>query len=280
MIRGRFAYLLLAFALSMPLAAFAQSDAGPSADIDEYILLISKLKTLPMDRQSDELKNYLDKHPDTGFRSEIENNISSLNKFMANTDPTKKKDEKDTDLYLKAVSLAKKLSYVDQVALWEQFLSENPDSIYKKDVLYKLQNLKSKSPTSFQDSAPQNTTPIQNNIPISRNLAYKDKDKALLLSIFPGLVVPGIAHWYTKDYMIAGILTALRIGGLGIGLSGLLQYQNTPTLIGGIVTGFSYVADVADAPFTVDRYNEKLEQRTPPLSFAITPKSVLVSYKF
>ena len=267
----------LVFLAVLPLTAFSQTEGS---DLSEYIDAVSKLRGLSIDRQIESLKTYLENHPESPFRDEVESNINQLNRFLTTTDPTKKRAEKDTELYLKAVGLAKTLPAEEQAALWEQFLKENPDTMYKKDILYKLSALRSKLPrTQANPNAPSETAP---KAPVVRRLAYKDKDKALLLSIFPGLVVPGIAHWYTRDYMIAGIITAFRIVGLGVGFNGYVNQSDNAMLVGGIITTFSYGADIIDAPFTVDRYNDALEAANPapPISLGITPRSLLVSYRF
>jgi hypothetical protein len=80
------------------------------------------------------------------------------------------------------------------------------------------------------------------------------------LATFPGLVVPGIAHWYTRDYTLAGVLTGLRVGGLAVLIPGIIDGNAAMTIAGAILAGFSYIVDVADAPFTVKRYNDALEE--------------------
>ncbi|MCB0309036.1 MAG: hypothetical protein KDD48_06660 [Bdellovibrionales bacterium] len=271
---------VLIFGLSFSLV-FAQGEEESSGfDTDEYIELVNKLKEIPADQQIDLLRDYLGSHPNSIYRAEIEENLNNLNKYLARADPSKQKEQRDTELYLKAVALSQTLPKNQQYALWVQFLKENPQTIYKKDILFKLQELQ--GPRTQQNEIPRSQSNIANSktkgIPVVRQLAYKDKDKAVLYAIFPGLIVPGIAHWYTGERLIAGILTALRVTGLSIGLYGLVQRESTPTIIGGVIAGFSYMGDIADAPFSVDRYNENLEKQHPQVS--IGPTSLQLSWRF
>src|SRR5262249_33095754 len=103
------------------------------------------------------------------------------------------------------------------------------------------------------------------------NVEFKDQQTAILLATFPGLIVPGIGHWYTYDYTIAGILTGLRLAGFAAGIPGIVNDDTALIWMGSIMVGFSYLFDVADAPFSVQRYNEELEQKKKSGSFLFTP---------
>jgi hypothetical protein len=248
--------------LSPPLMAAEKSSKETKlGDAREYVEAIDRARDLSVDEQIELWRRFLNDHPNSSFRDEIETNVKHLDDLLTQTDPTRKREQKDSDRYLRAVEYSKKLSNEDQSDLWEQFLEENPQTLYRKEILQRLEELHVK---------PERRTPlvgVKNEAvvtvkqsPVISRLPYKNAQKATLLATFPGLIVPGIAHWYTRDYAIAGILTGARVGGLAIGIPGIINQNRTLIIIGAVLAGFSYLVDIADAPFTVSRYNDELDR--------------------
>jgi hypothetical protein len=257
---------LFSFVLFIPLLLYSTStiaeDTG--ADARAYLETIEQLKDRPVDKQIEGWRKFLSQHPNSSFREEIEGNLKNLEELNINTDPTQQKEKRDTERYLRAVEFAKKLGPSDQILLWKQFLDENPESIYRREAKKTLDELQLKGGTPLS-KPPGSTVVTPGGVPepirVAPELAYKDPQKALLLAAFPGLIVPGIAHWYTRDYPTAGLLTGLRVGGLAVGIPAIINRKNSLIWIGGILAGLSYIIDVVDAPFTVERYNDALEQK-------------------
>lgn len=253
---GLFSVLIALCWAPVPLFAQAPEDAAA------YLEVVERSKKVTVEEQLNGWRSFLQEHPDTSFRPEIERNIQNLENLLTQTDPSRQREEKDAERYLRAVEFAKKLSLSDQLALWEQFIEENPKSLYRNDAEATAKTLKGrlrkepKKPSAVPSPSEQGT-PAR--LEIARRLPYKDQQTATLLAIFPGLVVPGIGHWYTRDYVMGGVLTGLRVGGLAVGLPGVIQENNSLIIIGSILAGFSYLVDIADAPFSVRRYNENLE---------------------
>ena len=81
-----------------------------------------------------------------------------------------------------------------------------------------------------------------------------------------------MGHWYAEDYLIAGVLTGLRVIGIAVGVPGIAKGSGTMIATGGIIYGFSYLADVFDTPFAVRRYNEALEAGNPRPAMLFTVK--------
>ncbi len=282
------------FALSLPLitlllslnGAFAASQNDRMKDAKIYLESLDEIKELPIEKQIEAWRRFLEKHPDTLFREEIDTNLKYLDELLAETDPLRKQDQRDSDRYLKVVEFAKKLSQEDQIALWEQFLEENPKTIYRREILTRLQKLRAHQiPRKTEKKKPSKTEEIIQPQPVIPHLDFKDTQKAVLLATFPGLVVPGLGHWYAADYVIGGILTGIRVAGLSIGIPGLINRNRTLIIAGALLTGFSYLVDVVDAPFAVQRYNEELELKSGFKTSFLDPirgytGSIMVTYYF
>ena len=265
------AAILIASNLSF--AAEKNDDTHAIRDAKDYILTIEKASKLKLDDQIDAWQTFLSDHPKHTFRKEIEKNIEVLQSLSQKGPTAKQGDERDAELYLKALDFSKKLSLNDQIDLWKQFLDENPTSIYRTEAqnrLIRLQRYKAKKfpqsrsvpaqpmqPTSPKPSsqAPVKAEPVK--ITVGSGKKLKDEDQALLLASLAGIVVPGMGHWYTEDYVIAGTLTALRLLGLGIGIPGVVNSNYTQIYVGGGIALVSYVIDVADAPYSAQRFNNK-----------------------
>ncbi len=249
------------FLLAIPVTHGQSADAEKLADAQTYLSALEKAVGLPVEKQVQVWQQFLEEHPSHRFREEIESNVRHLSLFLQDTDPQQKKEKRDTEVYLKAVEFAKRLSGADEVALWEQFLEENPKNIFIPEVQTRLSMLhRQLIPAARPQTKPKAKVAPPAKIPVVRRLPYKDPQKAVLLATFPGLIVPGLGHWYSEDYILAGILTGVRAGGLAVGIPGVIQ-RNTPmTIAGAVVVGFSYLVDVIDAPFSVRRYNGRLEQ--------------------
>lgn len=218
-----------------------------------------------MEGQIECWQRFLHDYPTTTFRDEIEGNIRHLDKFLLETDPVRKREQRDSERYLRAVRLSQKLPPQDEIDLWEQFLEEGPDTLYRKEILQRLQRLTAKETpraTRTTVAAPMPSTQPVTNSPLSPRLPFKSEQKAVLLSTFPGLLVPGIGHWYAEEYVLAGILTGVRVGGLALGIPGIIKNNSAMIIVGAILAGASYLIDIADAPFAVNRFNEALEEKS------------------
>ncbi|MFH1262011.1 MAG: hypothetical protein V1495_01020 [Pseudomonadota bacterium] len=256
------------FLVVSPLFAAGSKSSDPKpGEAGDYLEAVTRAKEMEVGDQIDLWRRFLDKHPQTSFRDEIEGNMRNLDELLTETDPIRKREQKDSDRYLRAVEFSRKIPTDDQIDLWEQYLEERPNTMYRKEIVQRLEELRAKQPKTKPQPAPGKPSaavgPVAKpaEIPINPRLPFKDKQTAILLGTFPGLIVPGLAHWYTKDYVIAGTLTGLRVGGLAIGIPGIVGGNKVMIAAGAIIAGFSYLFDVADAPYAVDRYNEDLEQK-------------------
>ncbi len=242
-------------------------------DAKEYIETIEKVSKLKIDDQVDVWQTFLSDHPKQTFRKEIEKNIDLLQALSQKKSAGKQGDERDAELYLKALEFSKKLSLNDQISLWEQFLNENPTSIYRTEAQTRLAKLKAykakKFPNaatapaqSLQPKAVAPTTPLKTVAPApavnslsGRAKKFKDEDQAMLLAGLAGIAVPGMGHWYTEDYVIAGVLTAMRITGFVVAVPGIINSNYNQIYVGGGIAVLSYAIDIADAPYSAQRYN-------------------------
>lgn len=226
-----------------------------------YIEVMASMKEVQVDEQIQLLRKYLQEYPNSPYREEIEKNILNMRELLNEIDPKRKKQKTDTDLYYRASAMAKNLSLSDQLALWEQFKKENPESMYKSDVDEKIRSLRIRLKRTSRASPNDSDRPsVSDYEPVVKRLPYKDPQKGLWIATLGGIIVPGMGHWYAKDYVLAGILSAVRISGIAIGVS---AYQNSDQSIFNLailLTAFSYIADVADTPFAVQRYNARLEE--------------------
>lgn len=269
--------VFIAAAMLISLPAWGQKTENIAVrDAKEYIETIEKASKLKIDDQIDVWQTFLSDHPKQTFRKEIERNIEQL-QFLSQKKPTGKQgDERDAELYLKALEFSKKLSLNDQISLWEQFLNENPTSIYRTEAQSRLTRLKqykakkfpnaASAPQSIQKTAPSTSTQPTTVQPVSagpvnslsgRPKKFKDEDQAMLLAGLAGLAVPGMGHWYTEDYVIAGVLSAMRITGFAIGIPGVINSNYNQIYIGSGLAVVSYAIDIADAPYSAQRFNNK-----------------------
>ena len=232
-------------------------------DARDYINTVEKVTKLPLDDQIDVWKSFLADHPKTSFQFEIDRNIEALESLQ--TQKTKAgATDTETQIYQKALLFSKKIPASDQIQLWEQFIQENPNSIYKSDAQTRLNLLKRKKkpiasplksniqPNPLPPSAPE--TPL---IKVGGIKPLKDEGRAIMFASLPGLVVPGMGHWYTQDYAIAGILTALRVTGIALTGLGIYNYNNNQIFLGGGISLLSYGIDIGDAASSAHRYNKK-----------------------
>lgn len=252
-----------------------KSETMAVRDAKEYIVTIEKVSKLKIEDQIDVWQTFLSDHPKQTFRKEIEHNIDLLQSLSQKKAVGKQGDERDAELYLKALEFSKKLSLNDQILLWEQFLNENPTSIYRTEAQSRLSRLKRYKAKTYPGSAlpaqpiqqkstvptaqPQSTpTPPAVNSLSGISKDFKDEDQAMLLAGLAGLVVPGMGHWYTEDYVVAGVLSAMRIAGLAIGIPGIINSNYNQIYVGGGIAVLSYAVDIADAPYSARRFNEAL----------------------
>jgi len=265
MYRNSLLLLVISLMALLPTPALSQNseNVSPSkmAETGEYLQAIEKAKDQPIEGQVEIWRRYLQDHFETAYRSEIEANLSNLERLLDETNPKRKKEKRDTDRYLKAVEFSKRLKPGDQILLWEQFLEENPDTIYRQEAEATLDALKAKHGKKRrpQPSRTKNKYAPTEKITLAPELDFKSAKKAMLLAAGPGLIVPGIAHWYVGEYLPAGMLTAIRVGALGAGIPGIIKRNNPMIIAGSILYGLSYFIDFADAPFAVQRYNDYLE---------------------
>lgn len=240
-------------------------------DAKEYIETIEKVSKLKIDDQVDVWQTFLSDHPKQTFRKEIEKNIDLLQALSQKKAAGKQGDERDAELYLKALEFSKKLSLNDQISLWEQFLNENPTSIYRTEAQTRLSKLKAYKAKKFPNAAsaqpqqPKTAAPVSQLKTVApapavsslggRAKKFKDEDQAMLLAGLAGIVVPGMGHWYTEDYVVAGVLSAMRITGFVVGIPGIINSNYNQIYIGGGIAVLSYAIDIADAPYSAQRYN-------------------------
>lgn len=288
---------------SISWAAEKPADSILVRDAKEYIETIEKVSKLKIDDQIDVWQTFLSDHPKNTFRKEIEKNIEVLQSLSQKKPGAKQGDEKEAELYLKALEFSKKLNQQDQIALWEQFLEENPNSIYKNEAQTRLMRLKRYKPKAPAVGAPAKAAPATPTAPAQQRLSptseapatsspkaplassvggkkpTKDEDQALMLASLAGLVVPGMGHWYTEDYVIAGVLSAVRIAGLAIGIPGVINSEYNQIYLGGGLAILSYAIDIADAPYSARRFNEKhsaylLPQQNPGMTIPLFAYSI------
>lgn len=269
--------ILLVMSISIAFAEEKPAEPAVLRDAKEYSDILDKIAKLKIDDQIDAWQTFLSDHPNQSFRKEIEKNIERLESLSTKKNDKKHGDEKDAELYLKAIEYIKnkKLGNEDQILMWQQFLEDHPTNIYRNEVQTKIYKLKrtmprvqavpqSQSQLSPQPVTPLSTTPSKpalttekkGSINVGGIKPIKDPDKAIFLAWLPGLVVPGMGHWYTHDFLIAGIVTAMRIGGGAVGVLGIVNRDNQKIYIGAGIAVVSYAIDIADAPFSADRYNE------------------------
>ena len=150
--------------LCIPTWSFAKDTAKPTEavlfrDAKEYTDMIAKAGKLKIDDQIDAWQTFLSDHPSQTFRKEIEKNIDLL-QSLSQKKSAKQGDEKDAELYLKAIEFSKKLTTEDQILLWQQFLDENPTNIYRNEVQTRLFKLKRSQPPSTKPAtAPKSVAP-------------------------------------------------------------------------------------------------------------------------
>lgn len=268
------AFIAVAMLISLPVWG-QKNDSVVVRDAKEYIETIEKVSKLKIDDQIDVWQTFLSDNPKQSFRKEIEKNIELLQSLSQKKPTSKQGDEKDAELYLKALEFSKKLSLNDQISLWEQFLTENPTSIYKVEAQSRLTRLKQYKTKKFPNTI---STPISTSQPTKQNQAptiqskpnstvpntlsgrpkkFKDEDQAVLLAGLAGLIVPGMGHWYTEDYVIAGVLTAIRVAGVAIAVPGILNSNYNQIYVGGGMAVLTYAIDIADASYSAQRFNNK-----------------------
>ncbi|MCB0326660.1 MAG: hypothetical protein KDD52_03490 [Bdellovibrionales bacterium] len=263
---------------------YSQEEKARLRDAKQYFDMLESNKNKPFEEQIEIWQNFLANHPKHQFGAEIRNNIEKLDQVLSLTDPSRKKEETDTLIYQKAIGFAdrKNLSTSDRILLWNQFMQDNPTSIYLPEVEVRLRKLRSEkalqTPPKKKDRNKQPLSNIQKSetiesptriaspqkkpeyiIPEKR--PYKDDQKALLLGSLVGLVAPGAGHWYTEDYQVAATLTGAAAIGAGVMGVGLYQYNSQAILTGALIYGLSYFIGVSDAPFSAKRYNRKLDKR-------------------
>jgi hypothetical protein len=295
----KFRVFIAALLLTVGVAFSAEkpNDSIIVRDAKEYIQTIEKVSKLKIEDQIDVWQTFISDHPKQTFRKEIERNVELLQSLTEKKVTGKQGDERDAELYLKALEFSKKLSLNDQISLWQQYLEENPTSIYRtegQNRLIRLQRYKAKTfpskpavqptpvaPTQSKPTSQVPVAPTSSKNSVGGTKPAKDKDKALLLASVAGITVPGMGHWYTEDYVIAGVLTTIRLVGFAIGIPGVINSEYEKIYIGGGMALASYVIDVADAPFSADRYNDKHSAYLlPDQSTGMTIPMFAYSFKF
>ncbi|MCI5072146.1 hypothetical protein MRY82_04280 [bacterium] len=247
--------LLIAMLLSGPLTVFAYDDTTA------YSNMLINMRDLSLEKRLEALETYLKENPNSLYKKELEHNIASLQQLVPKESLENQENQKakDTALFFKAQGLAKTLSLTEKIQLWRQFIDENPHSIYLKDAQYNLKKLQEREKAS-KPQPPVNVGIAQQDTLVAKNLPYKDPKRAMTLATTAGIVVPGMGHWYTEDYIPAGIFTGLRVAGIGLFVKGYYDDSRSTQVTGFLIGLFSYIADIADAPFSVERYNDKIDQ--------------------
>ncbi|HMQ10275.1 MAG TPA: hypothetical protein PKC21_05435 [Oligoflexia bacterium] len=231
-------------------------------DTTAYSNLIIGLRDLSLEQHLAAIEDYLEKNPNSLYKTEIEHNIAALQKLVEKETLPEQESQKakDTELFFKAQGLAKTLPLAEKIQLWQQFIHENPHSIYLKDAKYNLNKLQErKNALDPQNSINTSIAQSQETL-VAKKLPYKDPKKAMTLATTAGLVVPGMGHWYTEDYIPAGIFAGLRVVGIGLFTKGYYDNSRSTQVTGFLIGLFSYIADIADAPFSVERYNDRVDK--------------------
>jgi hypothetical protein len=82
-----------------------------------------------------------------------------------------------------------------------------------------------------------------------------------------------MGHWYTKEYVTAGVLTGVRVGAVALGIPAIVNKDQALFITAVVLYGFTYLFDVIDAPFAVDRYNERLDSGETSFWFDLGPQN-------
>ena len=271
-----------------------------------YLEMVDVLKNAPLDDQVAGWNRFLKKHPDNYFKEEIRGNLESMRARQALKE--KAQEEEDSRLYFKTVEKATSAPLSQQIVIWDRFLRDHPDSLFANEARTTLNRLKqekqwgggevpvpSKQPTPVVQKTPPTPKPepaVQNLEPKKPEPAkpdtsegielatqdedekYLDPERALFLAVGPGLIVPGLGHFYAKQYAIGAFLASLRVVGLLVLAAGIFEDSIGFTIPGGVITGTSYFLDVLRAPEAAREYNAKLNP-LPPLDDNAIPESNL-----
>lgn len=276
-----------------------------------YLEMIDILKDATLDDQIAGWEKFLRDHSDSYFKDEIQGNLDNMKARRSIQE--KAREEEDSRLYFKTVEQAASLALPEQIKLWERYLKDNSDSLFANEARTTLNRLReeqrwgggearaaplpppvaSAAPTGatrpLPTPAPTVTLPspapaavAKNAAPVDLNASaspeYLDPDRAFFLAAVPGIVVPGLGHFYAKRYAMGGFLAAMRI--VGLGLLGIGAYRNNTILVapGVLLTLVSYGLDVLMAPIEARNYNYSLNP-LPPLEDGQVPESFYMPYE-
>jgi hypothetical protein len=106
-----------------------------------------------------------------------------------------------------------------------------------------------------------------------KNSFAKDPTKALLLAVFPGVLIHGYGHYYAKDTTIGSALLAGEVVGVAAFTLGAMMHSHPENftdswvgrnaankgrsleLYGGLFFGLTWLADILHAPTVATEYN-------------------------
>ena len=303
--RPAFITLILLASLLQPTLLHSQTPEPSEAekklmqqqeDARLYLETIDVLHDQPLEAQIEGWQRFLRKHPDSYFKQEIQANLDSMLARRALV--TKKQEEEDSRLYFATIERAASYDLDKQIVTWEKFIKENPDSIFANEARTTLNRLKQEAQWSGGEikrkvppakKQPENEKKKQSTLDQAKGLEdvpqdtdqlrledsrYLDPDKALFLAALPGLVIPGLGHFYAKSYAMGSFLAAIRLAGIGFLAMGAFRGSNAFILPGGILALTSYALDVGLAPKVARDYNYALDP-LPPLEDKAIPVTSL-----
>ncbi len=271
--------LLILSLLASPLMA-----QGPVEELEKqqedtrlYLETIDMLKDNSLENQIKGWEKFLKEHPDNYFRDEIEANLDNMKARQEII--AREQEEQDSRRYFATVERAADKPVSEQIPIWEKYLKENPDSLFANEARTTLNRLRLQAgpavapaqqplPSSPPPPAPLPTAPPTVET-TAKDLTLQDDglldpNRALFLASVPGLIVPGLGHFYAGNYTIGGVLVGLRVGGLALMGYGFFDENRLALIIpGSLVAGFSYVLDVVMAPIQVRNRNHSLEPLPP-----------------
>lgn len=276
---------ILCLALLLPLTAFAQiSDElmQQQEDARLYLEMIDILKDAPIADQIAGWEKFLGDNPKSYFKEEITSNLESMKARRAASE--KAREEQDSRLYFKTIEQAAALPLAEQIKLWQRFVHDNPDSLFANEARTTLNRLKEEQRWGGGDAAAPKKSPplaanklppvtvLPNTPPQARAAAptadasdtqRRDPEQALFLAAVPGLVIPGLGHFYSERYAMGGFLAAVRVSGLALIGVGAYREINQLIIPGAALALLSYAVDIFMAPIEARNYNNALEPLPP-----------------
>jgi hypothetical protein len=258
------------------------SDEGPMSeenqkkqrDFDEYLRQLTLFKDASTKEQIQNLEQFLEDHPDTSVKNEIQGNLQSLKATLRAEEEAKvAKNIQDKEDYEKFRAEIKGLAPSDQIARYDEFIKTHSDSAVidtaKNDqqalVQAQLKASAGQQPAGQPAAQAGQAAPV---LPLAPPGNTKDPNHAIFMAAVPGLFVPGMGSFYAGDSATGVVLVLVRVAGYTMGGVGVARHSNGLIITGALAAGFSYLLDIAAAPILARDYNEKLEKKA---SLSVTP---------